>query len=1240
MARKTGSLDPVREKDEQLGRIEREDISPDVVEEVFPGAEVISRRPIAPPLPPTFDDQTDPSGEQRLALEMDAQSEAMARAQAEREQPTLRLPEEGVADVTLPQQEVTNIPDSPIQVGDGDTFIQSILNEELMAEGLDPGQINPQFFQEGVSNISEGVQAAVDTEGQQVAPLETREKQVRERASEVAKTLRRYYLTRLDNEFNELEIQTTDQIGLNQIQRLANLIAAPLTKLEINREGEVEGKSVLQEIKELTNTPDAAMIRDKIITSYFRIAVGALESRGRDKDVPDVTADLTEEPLGFTDFVLDDEPASPGLFDTNVGIEQGIFTEILGRMLFEDLNPAVFGSDLSVVSTPTADINNIRLLGQLAGIVLEEAGMLNLKGERLADPTKPEGRLNPKINVAFVAGRDAISSIMATQALIKKEFKDKAESSSVPGGRGGKGSGINQPQDIRRTSKPTEVIERSQEIISQVGHVINPVTATLFKALNSVPNEFNVQDDPEALRLIQTMRKLTNNGFDDDGNVKKSPEGIGTKKANFKYINDVLSRISNDAPVRYVRSFSDGLYGRVYVTSNDVNHQRDTVFRQLWSPAVKPRIRPSLFKKTKNREDSLISPEIVKGFMTEITTNYKGDFSPLTEEIAFLYSSFALLNPNHNKRINVNLELLTNGKIKEAAQIGNAFKALFEGIDNGLVGDAAREAINSKGNLNLFTELKQKNPAAFKTVLDILSNKKNNINKKNWGAVVQTYMDIASYVDGEPFNASAIIPIDARSAGRAVMALDLGGAANAIIARELFEAVGLFMEDYIDSNVVLPNGNPREKFLKNFQTAILKYFNDESTTGETSTSAIYDVILDLYKEKGTEFADDLFKAILMTSDYGKGISTHMDSATKILRENPIIFNVLKKELDDIRESNTQDLEVIRAFADILGYGLQNALVSIQNKIPKNMASFAVAVGEVFQPKNVFGKTMPIAAEKVFQGAVEGTLSSTYNSETRPVFSSFSKIEPTQRTQKRFDEITGLEKSEEEAKKISYIGDTGSAIINAILAAQAQAGEAFLVHGANVDVNGNREVPHYYVQIFDSILSDPVNIIRFMHSVNNVQVKRLAKFRQSAENVKEFERIFKIANEKVQTLPENIIIDKDNAFFGLIEAIDDINDLINQKDTGPKSKHHADLNTKNKQFIKTAKSLGFKSYEERNGKPLKLTKEQLNRLLGLYYKHLLPSKSLSDYKILSEKRGDLVQGSIDSDNPSEFFGIGS
>jgi hypothetical protein len=945
---------------------------------------------------------------------------------------------------------------------------------------------------------------------------------------------------------------------------LGGLLNEPRFDVATSADSNEKGIDALGSFLQTNN--NAATV-NALTKSFFEVAIGAYEARSKDPNLGSLDANPAEEQELSLASIMG--TASKNMSENKDikggGIEADNLHTMLGNAMFSRIHMPQFNEanqliQRSVQSNPT----NNNLAGQVGAKALTAKGLLvKTQRRRFEDP---QGKLseaqNPVVDV-YVVGQEGSKLIMKAREMneVESQSNIKGKSQTVPvGDSAGYVGGLAAVRrfDINRfgSGNTPQKQQQYQALAGQVGKVVNANNLYFIAALDSLVNSGALPEEMNnrANKILNTSiadPKMTEDAKIMKGNVRK------------KRIKDLAQNLS-EGKVRYSPHFNDPSVNRIYDDTLDMNMQSNTVTRGSVQAAKRELIAPS--KRDVPSGQSLVSAAEASAFVNSLASSYNKDFSSKQKELSFLWTLTANLQPDAEiKTIERNLQELTIDRMKEFAEMGGFLKTILpQGSD-----PATTQAVVSQG-----LDLSGLQPADIAMLEKIMlrSGDGKGMGKKNWGFILQSLMDAHSYMNDSSFQPRTLTEIDMNSAGRAFLASDIGGNDGEAI----LERVGIFYEGLSDpsNEKVIPFGSPREHFYDLSKALLTKKIYSKPEQLEDANSLI--AVMDKLHKADPDFVDDFAKKVLLTTDYGKPINSHGDAAADFLIDYPELQEVLLK----LGDNPAAEL------ASIYSQTLSESSSAFQRHAPKQMASILAFLNRVPTPQGYFGETIPFGMTTLQpSGGRMGDLQPMSN-----------ELDPTARSKpKRFDDETG-------EGKAAYVADHMSAIINAVGPVMGQYRESIVLAETILAVNGGRDVPDFFAPVFDNLIIDSTSALKFHYAANTIAAKKAFDFKMVESFEADFWSQFNEANDMI---PERLVLTEGSPYSGIMSHLDDQVDFLSRianDDPRLAKSVKEEQGPKTRQFLDTAKKMGYVSYKERGGEPLSLNKNQFLNLMKLYIEH--------------------------------------
>ena len=976
-------------------------------------------------------------------------------------------------------------------------------------------------------------------------------------------------------EYLEAYSYLDDPTTVGAMQRAAMDTGEVLSQYNYTQEG-APNQAGIDVLNNLIQSPSSVVTNNAVIKSLVNVGIGAYEKNQEDPNAPSLfDVDATNESLlDFENLNTGNEKAVLG-----GGIEVNDFHRSMGNQIFNFVHqPQVneFNQPIArpVVQNPT---NNI-MAGQLASQALVDTGFLIKSKRKLVnDPnnTLPPEQ-NPEIDV-YVVGPQGHKFIMnAKEMALKEDLKNlNGRTQTIPVGDSGFYSGalaLTRRGDIPREgqSRKPEDLASYQRLSGQVARSVNPNGFFMYAFMNSLVNSGQLDQTTN-----ESINRILNTSVGEKADSVVEDKARRRQRQLEFLASNLLERKS-----RYAPHFLDPSVNRLYDDTIDMNAQRYTQVRGAIQASKRAVISPS-FTQGKPGE-SLVSSAVAINFVDSLPTIYNRQFSPKESELSFLWSISKNLHEDADGwTIERTLQELTPEKMQQFAAKGAVLKKVLPQDAN-----EATVQMALSGNL----QVPMLSEADMNTLREII----NSMDKKDWGFKLQSYIDAHNYMTKNQFMPSTLTEIDMNSAGRSFLAADIGN-------EDVLERTGLIHENLsVDpSNVTTtPYGSPRKHFY-DLSTIVLKeYYSTPEKTEQGQ--ALISALKASEKEYGKEFIDDFGKSVLLTTDYGKAITAHTDAAEKLFNKYPKIAEAVT------RFSNNP----VREMADVYSQILFKAVDSFQMSTPKKMAMALGLVNKVPKPTGFYNETIPFGMTKLVPTST--SMIALEGPQLQPLE---PQLDPGARGRiKTFDNEP-------------YIPPIMSNVANAIGPALGQYRESIVEEITVNEVNRNNEVPDFFVPIFDAMLLNSTEALKFHYAANNIATKKAFSWNMKQDYFNDFQKQF---TEGVKEIPEVVSLDKGSPYNTMLVHLDEtVRFLERVRADDPKLARGAKDNVSEiERFIEVAKRNGYIPINERGADALTITGTQYKNILQAF---MITNKLRSD---TGQKKDNMVKWLKDHEGKRE------
>jgi len=671
-------------------------------------------------------------------------------------------------------------------------------------------------------------------------------------------------------------------------------------------------------------------------------------------------------------------------------------------------------------------------------------------------------------------------------------------------------------------SRPTEVVE-ALRIAGSVGLVTSPIK-TYFEALfvNQAVSEMfpaaeafkgnslkaTTSTHPRA-KVGQPIQGLTSTkklmgvtNADVDPVVLKTKGTILTKLVNYHGLN-----VSEGVP-RYAVHWMDPSVFRSYNDTEDANMQRDlnsrAVYGSISTPMSVSGTTHHLIPVTRGR-----AQELHNTLFNKVKNN---DFSltPEQRELTWLATIGKVLDVGATVGRNTDsflpadlIPLVTPEFLQKAAAIGKVLSTIVP-PSKSMVVDVSTDMTKLDG-VQLTPEQ-----------LGVLNNFISSSNKKNWGYKLQAYLDAYNYLQakqsGTAFTPRAMAEIDMSSAGRTMLANDIGN-------EEVLKRVGiLYGESRDDVLNTLPQGNPRLFFL---EVAVDHGVSSAFSKDSADLAQVWKTLLE--QNTSPLFADEFGKSVLLTVDYGTPKSYQFGNARKFLNKNPEFKQEIMKSYDS-------EKELITDLNKIFGKTLDVAVDIWQQRLPKDITAILGMIGEVPAPPGLFGDKFSIGSYMSKPDGSSMIIKSGGNE--RKILGTKRVFDPMAPAKSKMVE-------DAEGNLTLFQPLPGSAAMNAIGPILGQYRESALMIGTMNYINGGR-APNkmFFMQpVHDNIIVSSDSFLQTHLVANNIVLPEVLAWNIQTGFIKDFSAKMQKGLNEIVSLKEDVTLGEGSKYYGTLVALD-------------------------------------------------------------------------------------------------------
>jgi hypothetical protein len=659
----------------------------------------------------------------------------------------------------------------------------------------------------------------------------------------------------------------------------------------------------------------------------------------------------------------------------------------------------------------------------------------------------------------------------------------------------------------KHPSQPVEIQEQLR-IGGSMGALTSPHKAYLVSLLTSsmaIPKE---SDEP--LGAIQdNAKRVLGIKPSDDNKAHKQKMSVISKLKKYYGMN-----IKEGVP-RYAKNWVDPLNWRMYDDTEDINVQRDLVTRAVVTAPISP------FGVSTTYHLSGISKAEATGIHAGITSKAARGETKLSDnerEYSFLAMLGKVLDvgrgvvdydgktiPTDSLLIPDLVAAVTPEFIGEAARIGQSLRSIIPTNLAAIVSGLESDAVIGQGIT----------PEQVQVLNTVLANS----NKKNWGNRVQAYLDAANYLrakqNGTVFTPHATVEIDMSSAGRTMMANDVGN-------DEVLRRVGILYREMMGTQSTTPEGNPRLFFAEvATREGIPQAFSkDEEDKIYAWKNALKGIL-------SPEMADAFGKGVLLTTDYGMPVSYHVDNAHKFLLDYPELVDKLKGIYGD--EVNVERV-MAKDLNKIYGASLRKTVDMWQMTVPKDMIAYLSMMGMSPDPEGMFGEKISIGSFVQKETGKYTDLVSPYGTSQR-IAHTKSEFNPMARAKPKH--IT-----KEDGSSELFTPREGSATMNQVGPVIGQIRESYLLALTMNHLNGGK-MPRdmlYMKPVFDNLILNVDSFVMAHHVANNIALPKVLAWDIQTSFIKDFKEK-KAQGEKDIMAQKVIDLSPSSQFYGALVTLD-------------------------------------------------------------------------------------------------------
>lgn len=672
-------------------------------------------------------------------------------------------------------------------------------------------------------------------------------------------------------------------------------------------------------------------------------------------------------------------------------------------------------------------------------------------------------------------------------------------------------------------------------------------------------------------------------------------KGAGERKATIALadLERDLKYLSNnflEGNLRFAQHFEDNSTHRLYNDSTDANLQRSKTQRAVYVPVATP---IQVNKATFNG----ISAQQAKSFWEAVGNgNWDKRAKGNAAEMAFLFGlGHAMAPDTDDKTPMAIMQSVTPEKLFQWADTGKKLLAATRMISDGgkkAVADFAGTAIGE-------FDINQLPPDLKVVINNLISDP--DFNRENFGYRLQGYIDAYNYQQakqtGGAFTPFVTTAIDMNSAGRAMMAMDIGNL-------DVLERVGLIW-NYIDNELgsTQPFGNPRSFFTEACaDTAVSAVFN-------SSRPEIQKQVTDLFKKYSgdKEFTKSFSKNVLLTTDYGKALQYHIEEARNFWFKYP----EFSEEFSSITGLN--EVQAIDKINELYGATLRSITDTFQYSLPKDMVRTLQMMGTMFSFKGMMDEIIPLGGN-MFIPTGDAVMITNSQGDSKRIEMTKAMFDPIARAAgKKISDIHG--------KDFHYTPDVGSAAANQIGPLFGQYRESMVLLKTMLAVNGGKKAADmlFLQPVFDNFIVDSQSLAQIMYYANNKAVPEVLKWDIQTSIWEDFSKKLDDSFKELSKIG-TIFIDHNSKYYGLFSNIDRDFKYILEQENKPLAKDKQ-LSDKQKQFKADLEKYGYTYLENRDSNETfnaQLTGSQISSLI----------KSYMAYKDMKSKAKKWIKDGLD------------
>jgi len=746
--------------------------------------------------------------------------------------------------------------------------------------------------------------------------------------------------------------------------------------------------------------------------------------------------------------------------------------------------------------------------------------------------------------------------------------------------------------------------ELAKDTLGSIGHTVDLDRSVLLKMVYIQAERevaVNTKQDresgltKEALKERQQSRKKQiklskepnyGNKFKLDGasaaESRATELAMEDKQRDFAYLAD---NIENPDSTRYGRFRYDPASGRMYLDSQDINSQRSKVLRAVMRGNSTPlMLKQRVFK----ANEPIYTDQQIENWWKNLEhrLDKKPDPNSLEAEMDVMAAIACALEPDTDGKTPLSiLRELSLDKLQKWAENGLGLQMAASSVTS-MGRKAVADFVRNAGIERDFSSLPQLSKRVFQ---DLFKNDPS-IKRDNIGFKMGAYLDAYNFMQakraGTSFTPKTTIAIDMNSAGRAVLASDIG---NRIIAAR----TGLIWQytDDIFGSYLSENGQtPRSMFTKVVvDTSIDKLYTPKDFDIKNGLKALFTKYMN-----DTDFHSSFSKKVLLTTDYGKPAIFHLTEAKNFLLDNPEFAD----EFMNIT-GNTL-VESMFAINNLYAATLREVTSDYQSTAPKRMVRLMQMVGTMFGFKGILNETIPLGGNMYVPSGSELIYSMPDG-----------KANKLQLTKRVFDPIASSKKKvievwdDEKGALVKGVFDPGpgSAAVNAIGPFLGQYRESMILLDTINSINGGKkpEDMAYMMPVFDNFVLDAHSFARVMWHANNKATPKVLEWDAQESIYKDYIHRLKTAFSKLMELGNTtVIIDRNSKYYGVYSTLDYTVKNMQKKIEDGK------LSESDKEFLSKIKANGYEYIENREQTNFvgELKATQIRELANAYMIHMV------------------------------------